>query len=110
MQFAWLILMPVTLINIIVVALLYFLLSWAPVWVYLVVLGIVNWLGLIGFVFLVSRITTATVRQAQAPAIRAQLRTKPKQTVPSLPLRDAITANVAQLSQVQNVGLTSSSE
>jgi NADH-quinone oxidoreductase subunit H len=108
MQFAWLILMPVTLVNIIVVALLYFLLSWAPVWVYLVVLGVVNWLGFIGFIFLVSRITTATTRQAQAPAIRAQLRTKPKQTVPSLPLRDAIPAQVAQLSQAQGIGTAKS--
>ena len=33
MQFAWLILMPVTLGNIIIVALLYFMFSWAPVWV-----------------------------------------------------------------------------
>jgi NADH-quinone oxidoreductase subunit H len=77
MQFAWLILMPVTLGNIIIVALLYFMFSWAPVWVYLVVLGIVNWLALIGFIFLVSRVTKITTRHAQALATRAQLRTKP---------------------------------
>jgi len=110
MQFAWLILMPVTLANIVVVALLYFVLSWAPVWVYLVVVGAVNWLAFVGFVFLVSRVTTTTTRRAQAPAIRAQLRTKPKPTIPALPLRDAIPARVAQLPQAQSVGTVSSSE
>jgi NADH-quinone oxidoreductase subunit H len=104
MQFAWLILMPVTLGNIVIVALLYFMLSWAPVWVYLVVLGIVNWLAFVGFVFLVSRVTKTTTRRAQAPAIRAQLRTKPTPTVPALSLRDAVPARVEQLPQAQSVG------
>jgi NADH-quinone oxidoreductase subunit H len=109
MQYAWLILMPVTLGNIIVVALLYFMLSWAPVWVYLVVLGTVNWLALVGFIFLIRRITTITTRRAQAPAIRAQLRTKPSQPAPaSLPLRDAIPARVEPLPQ--SVGATGSRE
>jgi NADH-quinone oxidoreductase subunit H len=108
MQFAWLILMPVTLGNIIIVALLYFMFSWAPVWVYLVALGIVNWLVFIGFIFLVSRVTKITTRHAQALAIRARLRTKPGPTVPMLPLRDAIPARVEQ--EPQSVGTAGSRE
>ncbi len=100
MQFAWLILMPVTLGNIVVVALLYFMLSWAPVWVYLVVLGIVNWLAFAGFIFLVGRVTKSTTRRAQAPAIRAQLRTKPAQAIPALPLCDAVPTRVEPLPQI----------
>ena len=108
MQFAWLILMPVTLGNIIIVALLYFMFSWAPVWVYLVVLGIVNWLAFIGFIFLVSRVTKITTRHAQALATRAQLRTKPAPTVPALPLRDAIPARVDEVPQ--SIGSAGSKE
>ncbi len=109
MQFAWLILMPVTLGNIIIVALLYFMFSWAPVWVYLVVLGIVNWLAFIGFIFLVSRVTKITTRHAQALATCAQLRTKPAPTVPTLPLRDAIPARVDEVPQNVEIERRSSS-
>ena len=98
MQFAWLILMPVTLANIIVVAGLYFVFQSLPVCVYLVVLGAINWLALGGFVWLVGRVTKATTRRAQAPAIRAQLRSKPASAIPALPLRDAVPAQVAQVS------------
>jgi len=101
MQFAWLILMPVTLGNIVVVALLYFMLSWAPVWVYLVTLGIVNWLAFVGFVFLVSHVTKTTTHHAQALAIRAQLRTKPIE--PALPLRDAVPVHAEPLPQIQSI-------
>jgi NADH-quinone oxidoreductase subunit H len=104
MQYAWLILMPVTLGNIIIVALLYFLLSGTPVWVYLVVLGIVNWLACVGFVFLVTRVTTTTTHRAQVFAMHEQ----PQPTVPSLPLRDAVPARVEQIPQ--SVGTASGSE
>lgn len=76
MQFAWLILIPVTLGSILFIAFLYLLLSSAgiPLIGFLVVLGIVSWAALFGFVYLVRRATRATTRRAQAPAIRAQQR------------------------------------
>jgi NADH-quinone oxidoreductase subunit H len=76
MRFAWLILMPITLGNIIVTAFLYLIVNatGAPDWVYLVVLGIVNWAALASFIWLVSRVTAVNTRKAQMPAIRASLR------------------------------------
>ena len=105
MQFAWLILIPITLINIIVTAGLWLILVSAiglPNWVFLVITGIINWAALYGFVQLVSRVTSASTRRAQAPAIRARQRatsagTGP--TLPSLPLRDAIPARVTPAPQ-----------
>jgi NADH-quinone oxidoreductase subunit H len=97
MQFAWLILMPVTLVNILVVGLIGLLTESAPVWMCLVIVGIVNWAALAGFIWLVGRVTTSTTRRAQAPAIRAQLRSKSgtgTATTPALPLRDAVPARV----------------
>jgi NADH-quinone oxidoreductase subunit H len=96
MQFAWLILIPVTLVNIIVTAGLYLIVNAfaAPAWVYLVVLGIVNWAMVFGFIWLVGRATVSSTRRAQAPAIRAQRRAT---SVPALQLRDGIPAKVAQL-------------
>jgi NADH-quinone oxidoreductase subunit H len=107
MQFAWLILMPVTLGNIIVTGLLYLLMVaafGAPVWVFLVVLGAVNWVALFLFVNLVSRVVISSARRAQAPAIRAQLRTKPATTTPALPLRDGVPARVPELPQSVSAG------
>jgi NADH-quinone oxidoreductase subunit H len=96
MQFAWLILIPVTLVNIIVTAGLYLVVNAfaAPAWVFLVVLGIVNWAMVFGFIWIVGRATVSSTRRAQAPAIRAQRRAT---SVPALQLRDGIPAKVAQL-------------
>jgi NADH-quinone oxidoreductase subunit H len=94
MQYAWLILIPVSLVNILVTGLLYLLVDGLglPTWVFLVVLASVNWAATFGFVWLVTRVTNTTTRRAQAPAIRAQLRSKPA-AVPAL--RDGIPARVA---------------
>ncbi|GCE19494.1 complex I subunit 1/NuoH family protein [Dictyobacter kobayashii] len=93
MQFAWLILMPVTLGNILVTGLLYFLTASLPTWVFLTVLAAVNWASLFGFIWLVGRVTTSTTRRAQAPAIRAQLRAKSATPTPAL--RDGVPTRVA---------------
>ncbi|GER88413.1 NADH-quinone oxidoreductase subunit H [Dictyobacter vulcani] len=93
MQFAWLILMPVTLANILVTGLVYFLTSALPTWVFLTVLAAINWASVFGFIWLVGRVTTSTTRHAQAPAIRAQLRAKP--AIPAPALRDGVPARVA---------------
>lgn len=74
MQFAWLILIPTTLVNILVTGILYLLVNsfGLPNLVFLIVLGIVNWGMLFGFIQIVSRVTSATTRHAMAPALRAQ--------------------------------------
>ena len=76
MQFAWLLLLPATLGNILLTGLLYLAVSGLglPNLVYLIVLGAINWLLLIGFIRLVGRATVASTRRAQAPALRARLR------------------------------------
>lgn len=76
MQFAWLILIPTTLFNIIFTALVFLVMNGlgAPNWLYLIVLSIFNWAMLYGFVRIVSRATVATTRRAQAPSIRARRR------------------------------------
>ncbi len=76
MQFAWLILIPVTLGNILLTALIYLILSnlGLPNLVFLIVLGVVNFILLGGFIWVISRATGASTRRAQAPAIRAQRR------------------------------------
>jgi NADH-quinone oxidoreductase subunit H len=76
MQFAWLILIPATLFNIIVTALIYLVMNslGSPNWLFQIVLGIVNFAMLFGFIYIVGRATVATTRRAQAPAIRAQRR------------------------------------
>jgi len=76
MQFAWLILIPVTLGNILLTALIYLILSSFGLsnLVFLIVLGVVNFILLGGFIRVISRATVATTRQAQAPAILAQRR------------------------------------
>jgi NADH:ubiquinone oxidoreductase subunit H len=60
-----------------------------PNWIYLILLGGVNWAALAGFIVLIGRVTTVTTRKAQAPAIRAQLRTvsDKKQKLLSMPMR-----------------------
>ncbi len=93
MQFCWLILMPVTLANILVVGIIYFATAALPTWIFLVVLGVVNWAGLFGFIWLVTRVTNASTRRAQAPAIRAQLRTRSTAATPAL--RDDVPSRVA---------------
>jgi NADH-quinone oxidoreductase subunit H len=101
MQFAWLILMPVTLGNIILTGIIYFVTQafGAPAWLFLVVLGVINWLALGGFIWVVGRATVASSRRAQTPAIRARRRA----TLPArlaLPLRDGV-PQIARLPQAQ---------
>ncbi len=76
MQFAWLILIPVTLGNILLTALIYLILTSFGLsnLVFLIVLAVVNFLLLGGFIWVISRATVATTRRAQAPAIRARRR------------------------------------
>ncbi len=101
MQFCWLILMPTTLGNIIITAVLYLIFQSAPTWIFLVVLGIVNWAMLGGFIWIVGRATVASTRRAQAPAIRAQRRAA---SVPTLQLRDGIPARVEQIPESAGAG------
>lgn len=77
MQFAWLILIPVTLGNIVLTGLIYLIVNGLGFsnLIFLIVTGVVNWLLLFGFIRLVGRVTVSTTRRAQAPAIRAQRRT-----------------------------------
>jgi len=76
MQFAWLMLIPITLANILFTALVFLVLNGIGLSnpIFLIVLGIFNWILVVGFIWLVSRATVATTRRAQAPAIRAQRR------------------------------------
>jgi len=93
MQFAWLILIPVTLGNILLTALVYLILNSFGLsnLVFLIVLGVLNWLLLLGFIQVVSRATVATTRRAQAPAIRARRRA-PVPPEAQLPERAGITS------------------
>jgi NADH-quinone oxidoreductase subunit H len=77
MQFAWLILIPTTLLNILVTGGLYLVLNALGLsnLVFLIVLGVVNWIMLFAFIWIVGRATVASTRRAQAPAIRARQRT-----------------------------------
>ncbi|GAC1648663.1 MAG: hypothetical protein NVS4B12_17180 [Ktedonobacteraceae bacterium] len=96
MQFAWLILIPVTLGNILVTGIVYLVISsfGLPTWVFLTVIAAINWAALFGFIRLVGRVTVSSARRAQSPSIRARQRVN---TVPSpaLPLRTAVPARVA---------------
>ncbi len=76
MQFAWLILIPTTLLNILITGGLYLVLSALGVsnTIFLVALGVLNWIMLFLFIRIVGRATVATTRRAQAPAIRARQR------------------------------------
>ena len=107
MQYAWLILIPITLVNILLTGAIYLVVSsfGAPNWLFLVIVGVINWAGLFGFIQLVTRVTTSSTRRAQAPAIRAQRRADATSS-PALPLRDAIPARVslAQSASATNTG------
>ena len=72
MQFAWLILIPATLGNIVLTGLIYLVMSSLGLsnLTFLIVLGVINWLLLFVFIRLVGRATIATTRKAQAPALR----------------------------------------
>ncbi len=109
MQFAWLILIPVTLGNILVTGAVYLITAafGAPTWVFLTVTAAINWAALFGFIWLVGRVTSATTRRAQAPARRAQQRAS---TVPALPLRDAIPARVPQLPEEATASVAGSKQ
>ncbi|MFL5659230.1 MAG: complex I subunit 1/NuoH family protein [Ktedonobacteraceae bacterium] len=84
MQFAWLILIPVTLVNILLTGLIYLVVNGlgGTNLVFLVVVGIFNWAMLFAFIWIVRRTTSATTRRAQAPAIRAQRRATPAAQIP----------------------------
>jgi NADH-quinone oxidoreductase subunit H len=96
MQFAWLILMPTTLLNIIITGGLYLILSALGLsnTIFLVALGVINWLMLFAFIRIVGRATVATTRRAQAPAIRAQQRAK---TAAQLPARAGVGASATNV-------------
>ncbi len=76
MQYAWLILIPVTLGNILFTALVYLVLNSFGLsnLVFLIFLGVLNWILLVGYIWVIGRATVATTRRAQAPAIRAHRR------------------------------------
>jgi NADH-quinone oxidoreductase subunit H len=76
MQFAWLILIPTTLINILITGGLYLIMNALGIsnLFFLIVLGILNWLMLFGFINIVGRATLASTKRAQAPSIRARQR------------------------------------
>src|SRR5947208_3477346 len=96
MQFAWLILIPVTLGNILITALVYLILNsfGLPNLVFLIVLGTLNFIMLAGFIWVISRATVATTRHAQAPAILAQRRAAAAQ----LPERAGVVSSSQKLS------------
>src|SRR6266853_3392379 len=87
MQFAWLILIPITLFNILLTGLIYLVVSSLALGnltnlVFLVVVGIANWAMFFAFIWIETRATNATTRRALAPAIRAQRRATPATQIP----------------------------
>ena len=88
MQFAWLILIPITLSNILITGLIYLIVSSiipnSPYinLAFLIVTAVVNWAMLFAFIWIVRRATSATTRRALAPAIRAQRRATPATQIP----------------------------
>lgn len=95
MQFAWLILIPVTLGNIILTAALYLIISSLGLGgltdlIFMIVVGIINWIMLFGFIRIVGRATVATTRRAREPVLRAQERSK------ALPLPERATSTGGQ--------------
>ena len=90
MQFAWLILIPTTLLNILITGGIYLVLNAFGVsnlW-FLIVLGVVNWAMMFLFIRIVGRATVASTRRAQAPAIRARQRST------QLPERSTASENI----------------
>jgi NADH-quinone oxidoreductase subunit H len=85
MQFAWLILIPATLGNIVLTGLIYLVLNSLGLsnLIFLIVIGLINWALLIGFIRLVTRATVISTRRAKAPALRAQARQQ--RALPQLP-------------------------
>ncbi len=103
MQFAWLILIPTTLLNIVVTGGLYLVMSalGASNLLFLIVLGVINWIMLFAFIWVVQRATIATTRRAQAPAIRARQRAiaarlPERAAVPQLPEQSGVATGGAQ--------------
>ncbi len=103
MQFAWLILIPTTLFNIIITGGLYLVMNalGASNLLFLIVLGVINWIMLFAFIWIVQRATVATTRRAQAPAIRARQRTiaarlPERAAVPQLPEQSGVATSSAQ--------------
>jgi NADH-quinone oxidoreductase subunit H len=84
MQLAWLILIPATLGNILITALIYLILNSFGLsnLVFLIVLGVLNFIMLGGFISVISRATVASTRRAQAPAIRASRRAAAAAQIP----------------------------
>jgi NADH-quinone oxidoreductase subunit H len=81
MQFAWLILIPTTLGNIILTAALYLIISsfglgGSTNLIFMIVVGVINWILLFGFIRIVQRATVSTTRRAREPVIRARERSK----------------------------------
>jgi NADH-quinone oxidoreductase subunit H len=76
MQFAWLLLIPITLGNILLTAMMYLLVHALGLsnLVFLIIMGAMNWAMLPAFIWLVRRATMSSTRRAQAPAVRAQRR------------------------------------
>lgn len=103
MQFAWLILIPTTLFNIIITGGLYLVMNsfGASNLLFLIVLGVINWIMLFAFIWIVGRATVATTRRAQAPAIRARQRTiaarlPERAAVPQLPEQSSVATGSTQ--------------
>ena len=84
MQFAWLILIPATLGNILLTGILYLVVNSMGLSnvVFLIVTGVINWLLLFGFIRLVTRATVNSTRHAQAPAIRASVQRRAEVRLP----------------------------
>src|SRR6266480_1524782 len=87
MQFAWLILIPITLFNILLTGLIFLVVNSLGLgsytsFVFQVVTAICNWAMLFAFIWIVGRTTSATTRRALAPAIRAQRRATPATQIP----------------------------
>lgn len=102
MQFAWLILIPTTLLNIVVTGGLYLVLNALGIsnLIFLIALGVLNWLMVFAFIWVVQRATTATTRSAQAPAIRARqravaARVPAREAAPQLPEQSGVAGGSA---------------
>jgi len=89
MQFTWLLLIPITLGNILLTGIVYLILNalGLPNLVFLIVLGVINWILFFGFVQVVQRATANTTRHAQAPSIYARQRAS---TAPQLAERASV--------------------
>lgn len=86
MQFAWLVLIPVTLGNILLTAMVYLLINSFGLsnLIFLIVIGVINWILLYGFIQFVSRATSVTTHLTQASAIRARRRIRPLTPLPEI--------------------------